>query len=352
MMTLVEQPMYQVDLAKVVDNLPELKKLDGQSILMIGASGMIGSFLIDTLMLANQQLGLKIKIFAMGRNRKKLETRFLMYLDSSFFEIVEGDVTEPLPENLVVDYMIHGASNTHPKAYATDPIGTIMTNLAGTDQVLKHAAATNVKRTLFLSTVEIYGENRGDVEKFNEEYCGYIDCNTLRAGYPEGKRVSESLCQAYITKYDLDIVIPRLCRTFGPTMLASDTKASSQFILNAVNHEDIVLKSEGNQYFSYVYVADAVSAILYLLLHGESGQAYNVSNEKFDLYLKDLAKKIANISGKTVIFELPDEVESKGFSKANTAILDNTKIKNVGWMPLFDLEESLEHTVEIIKGEK
>ncbi|MFS0950219.1 NAD-dependent epimerase/dehydratase family protein [Enterococcus thailandicus] len=351
-MTLVEQPMYQADLAKVVESLPELEKLDGKSILMIGASGMIGSFLIDTLMLANQQLGLKIKVFAMGRNRKKLETRFLTYRNLSTFEIVEGDVTEPLPEELLVDYMIHGASNTHPKAYATDPIGTIMTNLAGTDQVLKHAAATNVQRTLFLSTVEIYGENRGDVEKFNEEYCGYIDCNTLRAGYPEGKRVSESLCQAYIAKNGLDIVIPRLCRTFGPTMLTSDTKASSQFILNAVNHEDIVLKSEGNQYFSYVYVADAVSAILYLLLHGESGQAYNVSNEQFDLHLKDLAKKLANISGKKVIFELPDEIESKGFSKANTAVLDNTKLTATGWMPLFDLEESLEHTVEIIKDEK
>ncbi|MFP1647972.1 NAD-dependent epimerase/dehydratase family protein [Enterococcus mundtii] len=348
---LIDNPIYKADLLKVINNNKKLKSLDGKSLLMIGASGMIGSFLVDTLMLANNQLKINIKVYAMGRNRNKLEKRFQSYLNDSNFEIIEGDVTQPFPSSVKADYVIHGASNTHPKAYATDPIGTIMTNLAGTEQVLKHAVATKTTRVLFLSTVEIYGENRGDVEKFTEDYCGYIDCNTLRAGYPEGKRVSESLCQAYIAKHHLDIVIPRLCRVFGPTMLLSDTKASSQFILNAVRQEDIVLKSEGNQYFSYIYVADAVSAILHLLLHGESGEAYNISDKKFDLYLKDLAKKLAEISGKNLKFQLPDEIESKGFSKANTAILDNEKIKTCGWSTVFTLDEALNHTVELVKGE-
>lgn len=351
-MKLIDNPIYQSDLIKVINYTDDLIKLDGKSILMIGASGMIGSFLIDTLMKANDQLGIKIKVYAMGRNQQKLEKRFSSYLSLDTFEIVEGDVTKPLPQEIQADYLIHGASNTHPKAYATDPIGTIMTNLAGTEQVLKHAVATQASRVLFLSTVEIYGENRGDVEKFTEDYCGYIDCNTLRAGYPEGKRVSESLCQAYISKYDLDIVIPRLCRTFGPTMLLSDTKASSQFILNAAREEDIVLKSEGNQYFSYIYVGDAVSAILHLLLKGNKGEAYNVSSEPFDLRLKELAQQLADISGKKVIFELPDEIEQKGFSKASTALLENKKIKETGWQPIFPLNESLVHTVELVKGEK
>ena len=79
------------------------------------------------------------------------------------------------------------------KSYASDPIGTIMTNIAGTQHILDYAVKANSEKVLFLSTVEIYGENRGDLDKFTEDYCGYIDCNTLRAGYPEGKRASESL---------------------------------------------------------------------------------------------------------------------------------------------------------------
>ncbi|WP_316496146.1 NAD-dependent epimerase/dehydratase family protein, partial [Enterococcus faecium] len=175
MMTLIKQAMYQEDLANVINHTPKIKQLHGKSLLMIGASGMIGSFLIDTLMAANEQLDIKIKVYAMGRNRQKLEKRFASYLSLDTFEIVESDVTEPLPKEIQADYLIHGASNTHPKAYATDPIGTIMTNLAGTEQVLKHAVATQPERVLFLSTVEIYGENRGDIEKFTEDYCGYID---------------------------------------------------------------------------------------------------------------------------------------------------------------------------------
>lgn len=350
-MALNTNPLYINDLQKVIDHVDDIKDLNGKSLLMIGASGMVGSFLVDTIMFANDYLGIDIKVYAMGRNRKKLEERFEKYQSNDCFEIVEGDVTEPLDPSIKADYIIHGASNTHPRAYATDPIGTIMTNLAGTEQVLKHAVATNATRTLFLSTVEIYGENRGDVDKFKEDYCGYIDCNTLRAGYPEGKRVSESLCQAYIAKHDLDIVIPRLCRTFGPTMLLSDSKASSQFILNAAREEDIVLKSEGKQYFSYIYVGDAVSAILHLMIHGKNGEAYNVSEEAFDLQLRDLAGKLAEINNKKVIFELPDETEKKGFSKASTAILDNQKLKETGWDSIFTLEESLAHTVKLVKDE-
>lgn len=281
-----------------------------------------------------------------------MEKRFSMYLNNTCFHMVEGDVTQPINLNEEVDYIFHGASNTHPRAYSSDPIGTIMTNLMGTQQVLDFAVNTNLKRIAFLSTVEIYGENRGDVEKFTEDYCGYIDCNTLRAGYPEGKRASESLCQAYIAKHDLDIVIPRICRTFGPTMLLNDSKASSQFILNAVNNENIVLKSEGNQYFSYAYVGDVVYALLYLLANGKNGDAYNIAVPEFDLHLKDLAKGLANLNKKEVIFDLPDEEESKGFSTASQAILDSVKIESIGWKPLFDLNEALKNTVELIRNER
>lgn len=220
-----------------------------------------------------------------------------------------------------------------------------MTNVIGTNNILQIALNAHAKRTVFLSSVEIYGQNRGDTELFNERYCGYIDCNTMRAGYPEGKRTGEALCQAYIQKYGLDIVIPRICRVFGPTMLKTDSKALAQFIKNAVRKEDIVLKSEGNQYFSYCYVCDVVSALLYVLCHGSTGEAYNIADKGSDIYLKDLAQILATIAQTKVVFDVPDAIEAKGFSMASVARLDAKKIKGLGWSVADSLEGNLNKTV-------
>ena len=148
---------------------------------------MIGTFLIDVLMYQNKTRNANISIWAMGRTLSRLEERFTSYLEDPLFHIVIGDVTEEIQIAEACDYVLHCASNTHPKSYASDPIGTIMTNIAGTQHILDYAVKANSEKVLFLSTVEIYGENRGDLDKFTEDYCGYIDCNTLRAGYPEGK---------------------------------------------------------------------------------------------------------------------------------------------------------------------
>jgi len=347
----IENDTYLADINKVSNLDYDWSKIDGHSFLIIGATGMIGSCMIDVLMYRNRRMKSNITIYAMGRNQDRLVERFSGYTSNRELIFLEGDITESISDKIDIDYIINGASNTHPKAYSSDPVGTIMTNIKGTENVLKHAVSSKAKRCLFLSTVEVYGENRGDVEMFDEEYCGYINCNTLRAGYPEGKRVSESLCQAYIEKYDVDVVIPRIARTFGPTMLLGDSKASSQFIMNAVRDEDIVLKSEGNQYYSYAYVLDIASSLLFLLIYGERGEAYNISSEQYNVHLKYFAKKIASLVNKQVIYKLPDATETKGFSKASTAVMDSGKLSKLGWTPQFNFDEAISHTVKILKKE-
>ena len=342
-----ENEMYLSDVSYVAGLPLDWESLRGTSFLISGASGNIGSFLIDVLMEHED-----IRIYAMGRNEAKAKERFANYWDDERFNFVAGDINEGviLPEGAgVMDYVIHAASNTHPRAYATDPIGTVTTNIIGTDNMLKAAAENGCRRFLFLSSVEIYGENRGDVDYFDEEYCGYIDCNTMRAGYPESKRAGEALCQAYISAKDMDVVIPRLSRTYGPTLLATDTKAISQFIHKGVAGEDIVLKSEGTQNYSYSYVADAVSGILYCLLKGECGEAYNIADPGSDITLKDLAGIIADYVGRKVIFELPDAVEAAGYSKATKALLNAAKLRALGWQAHYDMKAGLTRTVEILK---
>ena len=345
---LIDNRLYLDDLACINDD-SELEKLNGSVVFITGATGMIGSVLVDALMYRNKTHNADITVFAMARNAARAHERFAAYDGDLHFRFIRGDINRPLPENMAFDYLFHCASNTHPKDYAADPVGTVMTNITGTQNALESARSAGAKRSVFLSSVEIYGENRGDTERFSESYLGYIDCNTLRAGYPEGKRAGEALCQAYTEKYGMDIVIPRVCRVYGASMLETDSKALAQFIKKAVAGEDIVLKSEGTQFYSYCYVADVVRALLFLLLHGKSGQCYNIADPDSDIRLRELAAFLAKKAGKSVVFELPDEQERKGYSTATKALLDAGKLRSLGWQAKYGIEAGLARTVDILK---
>lgn len=342
-------PLYRQDLETVAQLPLDWALLRDKSLMISGATGMIGSFLVDLIGYLNQTQALNCTILALGRTEAKAKARFAAFWEQPWFRFLACDINAGIPEAGKADYILHAASNTHPVAYATDPIGTVTTNILGTYQLLEYAAAHETSRFIFASTVEVYGENRGDTEAFAEDYCGYIDCNTLRAGYPESKRAGEALCQAYIRQKGLDIVIPRLSRVYGPTMLMSDTKALSQFIKNSLAGQNIVLKSAGTQFFSYSYVADAVTGILWCLCKGACGQAYNIADPASDITLRDLAKLIADQAGTEVVFEIPDAVESAGYSKATKAILDSAKLKALGWKPSWSIETGIERTMAILK---
>ena len=350
-MKLYNNEIYQHDIESVA-NFEELNKLTGSKFLITGATGMIASVIIDILMYYNNTIiesSKGIHIIAVSRNEVKARERFAAYWDSTFFTYLSQDISQYLPELGDVDYILHAASNTHPRAYATDPIGTITANVTGTYELLSYAAEHHCRRFLCFSSVEVYGENRKDVDKFDESYLGYIDCNTVRAGYPESKRLSESLCNAFAAQKGQDFVIGRFSRVYGPTMGREDSKAIAQFIRRAAAGEDIVLKSEGNQLYSYTYVVDAAAAALYLLLYGKSDEAYNVADEKSEITLKELAQILAAAAGSKVIFELPDAVERAGYSTATKALLDTGKITALGWRASTPIKEGLEKTVQILR---
>ena len=337
--------VYSEDMQAIVSESYPWEKLSGTKVLVTGATGMVGSLLTDVLVSMSEEY--RFDVVAMSRGYDGLKALFSVYSDNPHLSLIAHDVNTPIDG--AFDSIFHLASNTHPAQYATDPIGTVSTNVMGLNNLLDAVSKGAGGRFVFASSVEVYGQNRGDVESFDESYCGYIDCNTLRAGYNESKRVGEALCQAYGSQRDVDFVIPRLSRLYGPTMRADDSKASSQFIKKAVAREDIVLKSAGTQYYSYCYSADAVSAILYLFFKGSRGQAYNVSGLDSDITLRGMAEMLADIAGTKVVFEVPDAQESAGYSKASTAIMDTSKIESLGWRPRVNLRDGLVRTVSALR---
>lgn len=339
-------PLYQEDINNILE-IPNIEHLKGKSLLITGATGLIGVCMIDALMCFNKQGG-NINIYAVGRNKDKAATRLGEYFEDGHFHFIEQDVREPLPAFLNVDYIIPLASNTHPLAYSQYPVETIEINVKGAEFALNKALDCGAT-VLYPSSVEVYGNARGE-DVFTEDYTGKLNLGNARACYPESKRLSEAMCLSYMAERGVDVKIARLSRVFGPTMLESDTKASSQFIQKALAGEDIVLKSKGEQFFSYTYVADAVKAMLYIMLHGESGRAYNISNKNCDVKLKYFAEACARWAGRNVIFDLPSEVEQKGYSVAMQAILCNTSLLSIGYQPLYSFDEAIKRTLDILSS--
>lgn len=322
------------DIALVAELPYNWELLNNKVIMISGGTGFIGSFIIDVIRYRNKRYSSNIKVISLSRRGGISDTTV---------ENIQVDITCPIEYSGNIDYILHLASNTHPKQYAEDPVGTITTNVLGCNHLLMLAKEKKITRFLLASSVEIYGQ--GTEIPMDEEYCGYINCNNARSGYNEAKRTCEALCQSYMQQYGVESVVVRLARIFGADK-KKDTKAMSQFMEKAVAGEDIILKSKGNQRYSYCYVADAVSGIFKALLDGTAGQAYNISDDDEGITLGGYAEFIASLAGKSVVYQIENNAS---VSKATYALLNNNKIKEIGWKPNFSVCNGLKRSYDIYK---
>lgn len=324
-----------------------LEKLAHKRVLITGASGLVGSSLVDLLMALEQTYKPGMCINVLGRKKSVLEKRFSLNVSPhTGIHIIEGDVSRVNLLDLKVDYIVHAASPSHPLAYSQTPVDVMRANLLGTINMLELAKCSGA-RLLFISSGEIYGISNDPSSCFKEDEYGYIEILNPRSCYPESKRAAETLCASYIAQYGVEAVVARLCHVYGPAITDSNSRADAQFLRNVVRHEDIVMKSPGLQVRSFCYVKDAAEGLLYILLKGVSGGAYNIANKNSVATIREYAETLATLGGVKIRNEFPSEDESKGYSKVSRAVLDGTKLEQLGWVPQYDLESGLKDTLEI-----
>lgn len=338
---------YQKDIRQLYDNGLSLDALHGRTLLVAGATGLVGSCIVDIVMADPDR---NVRVFAAGRNRERADRRFKEYADDPRFTFVPMDVTKQIEGDAHYDYIIDAASNASPNFFKQQPVEVIKANIDGVANLLDYSRKHDLRKMVYVSSGEIYGEGNG--QAFTETSSGYVDCATVRACYPSSKRAAETLCVAYAQEYDLDVTIARLCHTYGPGFTESDNRVFAQFFRNVLRGEDIVLKSRGEQYRSWLYVVDSAHALLHLLLHGGRSQAYNVADAKGNITIRQLAGQVAAWAGRKVVFDIPPTSDGGNTTPVTRATFDTMKIEATGWRPLFDIPTGISHSLETIQGIK
>lgn len=321
------------------------EKLRGKKLLVSGATGIIGLSLIHALLYANQVRGLKLRIYALVRNEEKAKNLFKNALDKDIsLKLVKHDVQNALFLEEDIDYIVHGAAPTSSTFFVKHPVETVQTIVSGTMNLLKFAQEKQVQGFLFLSTMEVYGHPPKG-EKVTEDVVGTFSALQARNSYPLSKQLCENLCYAYAQEYQLPAVILRLTQTFGPGVDYHDGRIFAEFARCCINRQNIVLKTEGKTERSYLYTADAVSAILTALLKGIPGEAYTAANESTYCTIFEMAKLVAKQ------FRIDVEVKKQDVSKLGYAgtlyvDLDTTKLKSLGWSAETNLIEMYVRMIE------
>ena len=345
---LYNSEVYKEDLRTALNSVAGIERLKGCSVFITGATGLIGSFAADMLLEYNRLQNAGITVYAVGRSKKRLEERFEGAPGGLC--LVEHDVQNPALFDFKADYVIHAAGNAYPAAFVNDPVGTILSNIQGTNYLLDYAARCGAKRFLFVSSGEVYGQGDPSVGAFPESYSGYVDPTHFRSCYPASKRAAETLCVSYTKQYGLDTVIARPCHTYGPNATKSDNRANVQFVNNALAGEDIVMNSSGSQLRSYCYVADCASALLTVLLDGKSCEAYNIANRDARVTIAGFAQTVAKITGRKVIFAAPDDAAKEQQTVITHAVLDSEKLYSLGWRGKYSVEQGLTNIVRTLEN--
>lgn len=340
---------YRDDLYHAFCGTVNIRELYRKSILITGATGLIGSFAADLLLYANRMDGAEMEIYVLVRDGQRGKERFASNLEEEKLHFVVQDVVKPLELDVPVDYIIHAAGDGFPSAFRTHPVETMTPALLGTYQLLQYAKEHMVKKFLYVSSGEVYGRRTGKERAFSETDCGFFNSMEVRSCYPLAKCCAEALCVSFWEQYHVPVVAVRPSHTYGACASVHDNRATVQFLQNALAGKNIILHSDGRQMRSYTYVADCVSGLFTVLLNGGNGEAYNLANTGSKVTVAEFADILSGKAGTRCIFRAANVEEEKEHTPIGYAVLDSTKAEGLGWKGQYDIYRGIGNMLDIGK---
>lgn len=339
----IDHPVFKHDMEAInAAHFIDWDALEGKSIFITGATGLIGYYLVSALIYRNIYQGSHIHILALVRSIQKAKKQYAtqLALDKHGIQFIQGTLEEFPTIESSVDYIVHGGGPTASQYFVENPVETVQSIVLGTMHVLELAKKNHVKKMTFLSSIEAYGTHTSD-EKVKETDFSGINPLNVRNSYPTSKALCENLCAGYASEYGVPTNVIRLTQTMGPGIDPHDQRVCVQFIRAVKQRQDIVLQTTGKTKHVYLYLADAVTAILTVLLSGENGKAYNAANENTYCSIYDMAQLVAReLSQNTiqVVIKTSPELAAK-YPPETHLDLDTSAIRQLGWRSLVGLKD-------------
>lgn len=344
MNSILKQDLEEIIHTSIID----WNKLQDKSILVTGATGLIGSILVKSLLLKNKQDNLNSKVFLVVRN---LDEANEIFENEDSINYIVSDIKDYEPKALNIDYIIHGASPTKSRFFIEKPVETMDISIIGTKKILEQAKICNVKSMVYLSSMEMYGVlDSNDVQ---EDVQGFIDPLNTRSSYSQSKRICELYSYSYYDEYNVPVKIARIAQTFGAGISSKESRVFKVFVDSILKQQDIILKSEGSSSINFSYTTDTVIGILCILLNGKNGEAYNLVSNATNMTILDSAKWLAQKYGKGLVnVKIQISKKNFGFAPNNNIILNNKKIKSIGWRPKYDLKQGYDRLLKYLEEEE
>lgn len=330
---------FKRDIDEIISNTELFGAFANSTVLVTGATGLIGSILVKSFYYANSKYQLEIRIIGQIRNKEKAMQIFGDLFDQLEF-VFDSDIS--------CDYIIHTVSPTTSKFFIEHPVETIKASVESAVKVLD-VANKNKASVVYLSSMEQYGVPSVDNQVMTEDKTGYIDHLNIRSSYSEAKRLCECLCVSYAKEYEVDVKIARLAQTFGAGAPLTDNRMPMQFAKAVVENKDIELHTEGNSISNSIYTTDAIVGILCILIKGERGQAYNLCNDSESRSVREIAELVASDVANDNIKVVTNIKNNMGYAPEVRMYLNSDKLKMLGWNAGVDLCEAYKRLVEYLK---